>query len=615
MLAVIACIAGVQAVTWVPSIRSEAEFDRIAGKSRVPYPQKHVRFLIDRRKGDRVYFIDSRKDRHHREFAAKLYLSLDGEQEFFDKNTQRDDRRFLLGWVAYQVPIKKWTFEFWDGDMVTAAMVSTAHRAVSKAFFTPLAYKPNSLRQETLADGLKMPCVSLSDITRSQAYMPLNLGFAIGRLRIVRDPADISGAEPEDILVMDGAPAGAPPVSGLIFAQPTTPLSHLGLLARGWRIPSATVRDASRQLAKLDGQWVAYRTEIGEFHLRPAEPTELARYRAQQKERKSLVTPTLDLGEKPILSLSGQNAADALRYGAKSANLGEVLKAGIPGVIVPAGFTLPFSAYASFVQTNGLDAKIRALLESSDLRSSKRRELLADLRQSIVHAPMPRPLADEIAARVKGELKGTGVFVRSSTNSEDLPNFSGAGLYTTVPNVKGDTAIIEAVKTVWASVWNEEAFLARERAGFDHTKIAMAVLIQEAVPSESSGVMMTANPFDDADKDAVYISAKRGLGIRVVDGQKVPEQIVFREKTNAVQVLTRSQDDERLVFAPGGGVITVASPPDRAVLTDGLIRRLVAAGRGIQRAFGGRAQDIEWAIVGDRIYILQARPYLNRNPL
>ena len=71
-------------------------------------------------------------------------------------------------------------------------------------------------------------------------------------------------------------------------------------------------------------------------------------------------------------------------------------------------------------------------------------------------------------------------FVRSSSNSEDLPNFSGAGLYTTVPNVRGDNEVIEAIKTVWASLWNFEAYEFRERANVDHSKIFMAVLLQEA---------------------------------------------------------------------------------------------------------------------------------------
>ncbi len=516
--------------------------------------------------------------------------------------------------MAYQPTVKKWTFEFWDGDLATSTMIALAYRTISKAFFTPLAFKPNSNRQEALSDNLHIPRVSLSDITRNQPYIPLNLGFSIGRLKIVKTVEDISGADPEDILVIDSAPAGAPPISGLIFSRPTTPLSHLGLLARGWRIPSATIRNAPREFAKFDGKWVAYRTEAGEYHVRAAEPNELSRYQSARKQQKAQVTPNIDLTETRLASLSNQQATDSLRYGAKSANLGEVLHAAIPQVQVPPGFTLPFSDYASFLKANGLDTAINAMLAEPEFikGGAKRRARLATLRKSFIAAAMPPALSDEIVRRVQTDLKGKGVFVRSSTNSEDLPNFSGAGLYSTVPNVKGDAALVEAVKTVWASVWNEEAFLARERAGFDHTHIAMAVLIQEAVPSESSGVMITANPFDDADKSAIFISAKRGLGIRVVDGQKVPEQIVFREETNAVQILTRTQDDERLIFAPNGGVIAVPSPADRAVLTDALIRRLAKTGQAIQRLFKNRPQDIEWAIVGDQIYILQARPYLRQ---
>src|SRR5213075_1386981 len=124
-------------------------------------------------------------------------------------------------------------------------------------------------------------------------------------------------------------------------------------------------------------------------------------------------------------------------------------------------------------------------------------------------------------------------------------NFNGAGLYNTVPNVKGDEELIEAIKNVWSSIWNFEAYEARERAGIDHTKIFMAVLIQEGINSESSGVMITADPFNREStiekQGSIYISAKRGLGMKVVEGKRVAEQIVFRPRANAVQVLTRSE--------------------------------------------------------------------------
>ena len=140
----------------------------------------------------------------------------------------------------------------------------------------------------------------------------------------------------------------------------------------------------------------------------------------------------------------------------------------------------------------------------------------------------------------------------------------------------------------------------------------MAVLIQEGINSESSGVMITTDPFDRENKGATYISAKRGLGIKVVEGKKIAEQILFRTQSNAVQVLTRSDEDSLLTFDEKGGVKEVAITGERVVLTDGVIRRLVNAGAAIKRVFGGaRDQDIEWAYMKGQIYIVQSRPFIS----
>jgi phosphoenolpyruvate synthase/pyruvate phosphate dikinase len=239
-----------------------------------------------------------------------------------------------------------------------------------------------------------------------------------------------------------------------------------------------------------------------------------------------------------------------------------------------------------------------------------RRANLTKMRAHLQQGRMRPELRAEVLRRAHAQFPGKGLFARSSTNSEDLPNFNGAGLYTTVPNNRSDQQLIDAIKTVWASVWNFEAYEARERAGIDHMKIFMAVLIQEGINSESSGVIITADPFDRENKDAIYISAKRGLGMKVVEGQKIAEQVVFRTRANAVQVLTRSEEDSLLTFDESGGIKEVPINGERIVLTDEVIRRLAAAASNIKRVFDGKDQDIEWAYMRGRIYIVQSRPYI-----
>ena len=200
--------------------------------------------------------------------------------------------------------------------------------------------------------------------------------------------------------------------------------------------------------------------------------------------------------------------------------------------------------------------KIAALEQRHDFQTdaNARREALAALRAEIAGAEPDAALAQSWLAQWNSQLKGQGVFVRSSSNSEDLPGFSGAGLYTTVPNVTQAEALARAVRTVWASVYNFEAYEARRAAGLGQDAVAMAVLVQLAAPSDSSGVMITRDPFDAGRRHVTYISAKRGLGIKVVEGKRQAEQVMYSSWSKAVQVLSRSAEDTQLVPDAAGGV-------------------------------------------------------------
>jgi phosphoenolpyruvate synthase/pyruvate phosphate dikinase len=141
-------------------------------------------------------------------------------------------------------------------------------------------------------------------------------------------------------------------------------------------------------------------------------------------------------------------------------------------------------------------------------------------------------------------------------------------------------------------------------------KIFMAVLIQQGVNSESSGVMITTDPFDKENKGAIYISAKRGLGTKVVEGPKVAEQVIYSPRANATRVLTRSAEDSLLTFDERGGLKEIPIAGERTVLTDNVIQRLVQAALEIKRVFGNREQDIEWAYMKGQLYIVQSRPFI-----
>lgn len=599
----------------VPVVSSQAEFDKLAVTydPDTPYALPHVLFVIDRKDQNKIYYVNTHRYAFHKDFVNGTYLSLERGREFFENNYLKPNRRFILGTIAYQTPLRRWTFEFWEGDLIPPDQIKLAAEVIKTSFFAPVAYKPNSIHQDEESRSLAgLQRVLQSDIAKEQEYQALNLARGLGRIHVIPKLDEHVEIGFNEILVLDEVPLQLPPVAGVVTSHPSTPLSHINLLAKGWGIPNAYIKNALTLFKEYDGRWVAFETKRDGYTITLADMDQLREYQRRLAQRLDVMKPRFDLSETRLLELSQQRSRLAVAYGGKSANLGEVMNARLPGIVVPSGFTIPFYYYDQFLQANKLDDAIYALLNDKRFvhDPAYRREQLVNLRERIQQGNFDTELRAEILRRVHREFPGKGLFVRSSSNSEDLPNFSGAGLYTTVPNVRDDEQLIDAIKTVWASLWNAEAYEARERAGIDHSKIFMAVLVQEGVNSESSGVMITADPFDKDNKDAIYISAKRGLGIKVVEGKKVAEQIIFRQRANAVQVLTRSDEDSLLTFDDHGGVKEVAITGERVVLTDNVIRRLVSAAAAIKRVFGSRDQDIEWAYMKGQIYIVQSRPFI-----
>ncbi|HXD30076.1 MAG TPA: PEP/pyruvate-binding domain-containing protein [Pyrinomonadaceae bacterium] len=597
-------------------ITSREQFDKLAVTydPNTPYALPHVLFVIDRKENNRVYYVNTRRYPFHKDFVNGTYLSLERGRVFFENNYLKPNRRFILGNVAYQTPLKRWTFEFWDGDLITPDLIRMTSELLNGSFFTPLAYKPNSIRQETESASISgLSRVLQSEISREQEYQALNLAKGLGRIHIITKLNDHVEIGSNEILVLNEVPIQLPPVAGIITTMPSTPLSHINLLARGRGIPNAYIKNAQELFKQYDGWWVSFETKRDSYAIKRADNNELKAYQKRMSERLDIMKPHSNLAEKRLLNLSQQRKTMSLAYGGKSANLGEVLNARLPGIDVPGGFTVPFYYYDAFLKANHFDDVLYELLNDQKFvhDPAYRRQRLVETRQLLQSGKFDAELRAEILTKIEKSYPGQGLFLRSSSNSEDLPNFSGAGLYTTVPNARGPEQIVDGIKKVWASLWNFEAYEARERAGVDHMKIFMAVLIQKGINSESSGVMITTDPFDRDNKGAIYISAKRGLGSKVVEGPKVAEQIIYSPRANATQVLTRSEEDSLLTFDEKGGLKEVPITGERSVLTENVIRRLVQAALEIKRVFGNREQDIEWAYMNGQLYIVQSRPFIS----
>ncbi|PLK50658.1 PEP/pyruvate-binding domain-containing protein [Uliginosibacterium sp. TH139] len=592
-------------------ISQRADFDRLARRYNLGTPLElpHLLFLIDRQHGDQPYFINTRRYGLHEQFLTRGPLHLQLGRAAMAANYRAPDRRFILGTLSWQNSTQQWTFECWEGDQLDTNLLRTVQQSLQAAFFAPLLFKANAQAHERVATAAGVAFVSQEQLIREQAFLPLNEGVARGRVRVVPAGGIVADADPQDILVLDEVPISLPPVAGVITSRPSTAISHVNLLAKGWGIPNAWLRNALSELSGYDRQWVELRVTRTGYTIQPIPPQTLV------VAHKARTLPRPDLSHQSLTPLSQLHARDRAHCGAKAANLGEIRAAKIPSVQVPDGFCIPFARYAAFIKRADAQALIQAALATPhfDDDARVRHAALETLRSQLIALPLPAAWLAEWQAQWQQQLGGTGVFVRSSSNSEDLPGFSGAGLYTTVPNVRLAEALPEAVKTVWASVFNSEAFEARRAGAIPLEAVAMGVLVQTAIDARRSGVMITRDPFDPAHRGASYIAAKRGIGIKVVEGRRIAEQVMVDARSGAVQLLSHADEQSELTLDESGGVRERAideAHQQQTVLDEASARRLARVGSAIRQLFRGRDQDIEWATTeGEQIVVLQARPY------
>ncbi|MGI5472318.1 PEP/pyruvate-binding domain-containing protein [Streptomyces sp. CA-132043] len=628
----------------------------------------YLKIVVDRAE-DTWHLLDTAAHPFHVNYIATRVLGmgiaeLDAVLDEFNASVYMDpERRFLLGVLSLHTDEdaegRERTFlvlETTEADTMHGELLEFFHAFVRERVDgrLPLLLKPaNHGQEEELAavSEQRVPRILSHELFGTRTRTPLNLGEATGRLRCFRTMAEYRAAADglgwSDIVAMACLPDDVRRVAGFINTAPITPLSHTNVLASGWGIPNAIVRDLEQLVGKdgLDGAWVRYRVREDEITLERLEQAPELRAPAWHQQRIQLDPPLLE--DAPVLSLHRLRSADRDRYGTKAANLGELhhvldsrtadltsyygrprppredlyghlaarlglrspsaaelrsaAAAFVAGTVeAPEGVALPFSLLHRFLTSSpalqqGIGKLKMALeLDATDVLDP----LCLQIQQLIRHTPLPESVAGEITRALPAPLAGGGrLVVRSSSNAEDLPGFSAAGVYDSVTTVRGTGALLDAVRQVWASLLSPRSVRLRHQVGISLDDTYMGVIIQVYLPAALGGVLVTCNPTRREDFRNVYLNCTPGSPEQVVEGEVLPQQYLYNTVEGGGRTVALGSWGEGL---PAG---------TRARLAD-----LSLTGRLLQSHFSAPEVDdpldIEWLLTdrGD-FRLVQIRPY------
>lgn len=271
------------------------------------------------------------------------------------------------------------------------------------------------------------------------------------------------------------------------------------------------------------------------------------------------------------------------------------------GLPVPEWVILGADVFAAFRRESGLDCRIAELLRGFAPEAAG--AISRAIADSILAAE-PSPAVCATIAKALAHLGDAPVAVRSSGVEEDGAEFSFAGQFDTFLHVQGLRSTIEHVRKCWASAYSERSLRYRHQHRLDVAATDMAVILQQLVCAEKSGVVFTVNP-SNGNPDEIVVSSVYGLGEGLVSGAVDADTIIVDRRTGTSGHVVIGEKRERYA-----GHAVVAVPRDlqeQLSLDDAELRRIVAAAQQIETAFGG-PQDIEWCIAGTQLWILQARP-------
>ncbi len=330
--------------------------------------------------------------------------------------------------------------------------------------------------------------------------------------------------------------------------------------------------------------------------------------------------------EELIIWFDALGMDDVQRVGGKNASLGEMISnLAAADVRVPGGFATTAHAFREFLRHDRLGERINGRLAKLDVDNVPALvEAGGEIRRWIIDTPFPEALEHAIRAAFRKMENGgeIAVAVRSSATAEDLPDASFAGQQETFLNVRGIDSVLEAIKHVFASLYNDRAIAYRVHNNFEHHEVALSAGIQRMVRSDigAAGVMFTMDT-ESGFRDVVFITGSYGLGETVVQGAVNPDEFYVHKPTLAAgraAVLSRNLGSKaiKMIYSGDTGHGKTVSTVDvatedrmRFCITDAQVAELARQAIAIEKHYG-RPMDIEWVLDGEdgQLYIVQARP-------
>ena len=466
-------------------------------------------------------------------------------------------------------------------------------------------------------------------------FRALNPGLARGILHVHPGSTQAEDFQQDGIYLLPETVSDLPPIAGIITAGEGNPLSHIQLLARNLGIPNVSVDETLiQQFESHDGKRVVLAVSpAGLVELSEDGPRWEQVFGKREGTEKALIRPDLqklDLSVKGFISLDDLNAGDSGRIvGPKAAKLGE-LRHHFPEAVAP-GVAIPFGRFRATVldkpyKDSGKTVyewmvseyrRLQALPDGSQ-RETQTERFRAELYDLILNTQLDEGFRNDLKQALEkniGPDGSYGVFVRSDTNVEDLPGFTGAGLNLTLANVVGVDQLVEAIPQVWASPFTERAFAWRQSLMDKPENVYPAVLLLKSVANDKSGVLVTQD-IDTGDKAVLSVAVNEGVG-GAVDGQSA-ESLRIDTRDGSVSLLASATAVWRRVPAASGGVDKLPVSGDQSVLKPDEIKQLITLAKELPDRFppitddqGNPAPaDIEFGFLDGRLQLFQLRPFL-----